>query len=100
MINFMETDDLTQCPFKGAATLGMNGVYNAATAQQVTVVQNWFNCYNRQEGEQATVAVDGKVAEPTWIDLCTYAYQYPQNAGTSVSPYLKASLAAGKNAGC
>jgi hypothetical protein len=100
MVNFVETDDLTQCPFVGAQILQSSGIYDAATASQVKVIQNWFNCYNRQEGDKSTISANGNVGESTWSELCTYAYQFPKGSGSSVSPYLKASIIAGKNAGC
>lgn len=100
MINFMETDGLTQCPFTGSSSLSVSGSYDASTQNQVKVVQSWLNCYNRQEGESGSVSVNGVVGSATWSGLCTYAFQYPSQANQSVSPYLKLSIAAGKNAGC
>jgi peptidoglycan hydrolase-like protein with peptidoglycan-binding domain len=100
MVNFMETDGLTQCPFTGSSTLSVNGSYDTNTQSQVKVVQSWLNCYNQQEGEAGTSSVNGVVGTSTWSGLCTYAFQYPSQANQSTSPYLKLSIAAGKNAGC
>lgn len=100
MVDFMESDGLNQCPFIGANPLAINGSFDANTAQQVKVVQTWLNCYNHQEGQTATIPVNGDITSPTWSSLCTYAYQYPSQSNQSSSPYLKQSIAAGKNAGC
>jgi hypothetical protein len=100
MINFMETDGLTQCPFTGSSTLSVSQSYDVSTENQVKVVQSWLNCYNQQEGESGSSAANGTVGPSTWSELCTYAFQYPSQATQSTSPYLKSSIAAGKNAGC
>jgi hypothetical protein len=100
MVNFTETDNLNQCPFTGSKPLDINGSYEASTQAQVRVIQTWFNCYNKQEGQPIVIGVTGIVNKPTWSDLCTYAYQYPSQNSQSSSPYRKSSIAAGKNAGC
>jgi hypothetical protein len=96
----METDGLTQCPFVGAKSLDINGVYNASTAIQVKTVQTWENCYNKQEGDPTRISADGSVENTTWYELCTYGYQYPKQSNQSTSSYFKVSLVAGKSAGC
>jgi hypothetical protein len=100
MVNFMETDGLTECPFTGAKTLAITGMYDTTTQYQVKTVQTWNNCYNKQEGSSSVIAANGIVGTSTWSELCTYAYQYQKQVAESTSPYLKASVAAGKNAGC
>jgi hypothetical protein len=96
----METDGLNQCPFTGSSILSINGSYDTNTQDQVKVVQTWLNCYNKQEGQPIVDTANGIVGTSTWSGLCTYAYQYPSQANQSSSQYLKASIAAGKNAGC
>jgi hypothetical protein len=100
MVNFMETDNYNQCPFSGMAKLTISGVYDAATQTQVKVVQSWENCYNKQEDSTTRIVASGNVGTSTWSELCTYAYQYPKQSNSSTSPYFKASIAAGKDAGC
>ncbi len=100
MVDFMESDGLTECKFTGSAELPINGTYNAATKTQVQVVEQWENCYNKQEGSTVTIGTSGNVTTATWSELCTYAYHYPAQTSSSLSSYRQASLAAGKNAGC
>lgn len=100
MVNFMETDGLTQCPFTGGFRLPLNGYYDASTSQQVAVVQDWLTCYNKQEGLKIPDFKRGKVTAATWSQLCTYAYQYPSQSNDSKSNYRTEALAAGKDAGC
>lgn len=100
MINFLETDNLNECSFKGGESLTVNSNYDTLTAQQVEVVQNWLNCYNKQEGAPSNITTNGIVNPSTWSDICTYAYVYPKQAGQSSSPYYKESISAGKDAGC
>jgi hypothetical protein len=99
-VNFVETDDLSECPFTGGKTINESGMFDSSTARQVAIVQTWLNCYNRQEGEAAVVNSNGIVAPATWSQLCNYAYRFPSQSSSRVSPYAKASIAAGKNAGC
>jgi hypothetical protein len=99
-VNFVEADDLSECPFTGGKTLLSNGIFDATTSRQVAVVQHWLNCYNKQEGAAAVVDPDGTVTPATWVQLCNYAYRFPSQSNSSVSPYAKTSIAAGKNAGC
>ena len=100
MINYMETSGLNECPFVGAQRLPINGTYDSATKVQVSTVQTWINCYSKQEGSQTSVSVTGKVDSATWHLFCSYAYQFPSQSNSSVSPFRQASIAAGKNAGC
>jgi hypothetical protein len=100
LVNFIETDGLTMCPFTGSQALPINGSFSVSTQNQVAVVQTWANCYNRQEGTPTTISTDGVVDSSTWSDLCTYGYQYPKQSNSGISPFLKASITAGKNAGC
>ncbi len=100
MVNFIETDDLTQCSFTGAQQVPITGTYNNATATQVSVVQTWMNCYGSEEGSATRISINGIVNPAVWPDLCTYGYQFPKGVGQSTSPYLHSSLLAGKNAGC
>jgi hypothetical protein len=100
MVNFMESDGLTQCPFTGGAVLQATAGYDTATARQVTVVQNWLTCFNKQEGINTPSLVPGVVTPATWSELCTYAYMYPLQNSSSTSSYRAASLTAGKDAGC
>ena len=100
MVNFMQTNQLNQCPFSGGASLSINGNYDDSTTAQVKVVQSWLNCYNKQEGAPVINTVNGTVDAATWTGLCTYAYQYPSHNNQSPSPYLKQTLIAGKDAGC
>lgn len=100
LINFIETDGLTMCPFDGSGTLQINGNFDSPTQEQVKVFQAWVNCYNKQEGIPSTLATNGLVNSSTWSELCTYGYQYPKQSNSSTSPFLKQSIAAGKNAGC
>jgi hypothetical protein len=100
MVDFMETDSLNECVFIGAESVGISGIYNAPTKQQVQTVQTWANCYNKQEGEPGIINVNGAVGPATWSELCTYAYKYPYQTNSSTSPYFKESIIAGKNAGC
>jgi hypothetical protein len=100
MVNFMETDDLTECPFIGGKSIPMNGTFDTDTEQQVTVVQTWENCYNKQEDLPATLTANGIVNAQTWTELCSYGYTFPKQSTTSPSPYFKSTLTAGQNAGC
>jgi hypothetical protein len=100
MVNFMETDELTECPFAGAQTLSPSGSYDKTTQAEVKVVQTWLNCYDREEGTPKTLSANGTVGSATWYELCTFAYEYPQRANSSPSPYWQAAQVAGKNAGC
>jgi hypothetical protein len=100
MVNFMETDSLNQCPFNGSIQVPISGVYDGITEQQVRVIQTWVNCYNKQENNGENITVNGQVDPSTWSALCTYAYIYPNQSQQSNSPFLKQSLAAGKDAGC
>jgi len=100
LVNFMETDGLTECPFPGGSRLTATNSYDAATQKQVQIVQGWENCYNKQEGSSLRIDANGIVATSTWSELCTYAYHYPMQAGARVSPYRQAAMTAGKNAGC
>ena len=100
MVNFIETDGLNECSFKGNQLLTINGNFDQPTVDQVKVVQNWLNCYNKQEGAPGYINPNGMVGSSTWSGLCTYAYYYPKQAGQSNSSYFKATLAAGKTAGC
>lgn len=100
MVDFIESDSLTQCPFPGAKALSINGSYDENTQTQVKVIQTWLNCYNKQEGSPVTINVDGSVGTTTWPELCTYAYLFPKQSNESTSPYFKPSLVAGKRAGC
>jgi hypothetical protein len=101
MVDFMETNtNYNQCPFTGKASLSVNGMYDSDTQTQVEVVQNWENCYNKQEGSGIRVNANGNVGNGTWSEVCTYAYQYPKQSNSSTSAYFKASIAAGKDAGC
>lgn len=100
MVNFIETDGMTECPFIGSQQLTLNGNYDNLTKNQIQVIQQWENCYNKQEGSTLIVNDNGIVSTPTWSELCTYAYLYPSRSGSSVSSYRQASLAAGKDANC
>jgi hypothetical protein len=100
MVNFLETDGLTECAFIGAQQLSVSGTFDAATQQQIKTVQTWINCYNKQEGNPLNTPANGTVGTATWSGICTYAYLYPKQSGQGPSPYLKASIAAGKDAGC
>jgi hypothetical protein len=100
MVDFMESDGLTQCPFTGASVLNINGTYDSSTEKQVEVVQTWLNCYNKQEGEPTNVLANGILSTTTWQALCTYAYIYPSSSNQSSSSYLQQSIVAGQNAGC
>jgi hypothetical protein len=100
MIDFMESDGLTECRFTGGALLPINGTYDSATAAQVQVIEKWENCYNKQEGSDVTIGTSGTVTTSTWSEVCTYAYHYPAQASSGPSSYRAASLTAGKNAGC
>jgi hypothetical protein len=100
MLDFIETDGLTQCSFVGGKTINIDGSYSATTEDQIKVIQTWLNCYNHQEGQSGALAVNGIVNKSTWTDLCSYGYQFPSQADQSVSPFLKLTLQAGSNAGC
>ena len=100
MANFLETDNLNECAFNGKQILNVDGSFDAITQSQVKVLQNWLICYNKQEGAPNNITASGIVNTATWGDICTYAYIYPKEAGQSSSPYYKASIVAGKNAGC
>lgn len=100
MVNFLETDNLNECSFKGAETLDVSGNFDSATKAQIITVQNWLNCYNKQEGAPASITANGNINPDTWSAICTYAYIYPKQAGQSSSPYYKAAQIAGKDAGC
>jgi hypothetical protein len=100
LVNLMETGGLIQCPFPRAARLTVNGAYDSATQTQVAAVQSWVNCYNKEEGNTATIPTDGKVDPATWSQMCVYGYRLPKQAGQSTSPYYKDAQAAGQDAGC
>jgi hypothetical protein len=100
MVDYMETDDLTECPFTGGQVLPVDGSFDASTKQQVQVVQTWQNCYNKQEDLPAAQIVNGSVGTQTWSELCTFSYTYPKQAASSPSAYFKSTVTAGKNAGC
>jgi hypothetical protein len=100
LIDFIETDGLTMCPFSGSQQLAINGDFDAATQEQVKIVQAWGNCYNSQEGVSTRISTNGLVDSPTWSELCTYGYQYPKQSNSGVSPFLQRSIQAGANAGC
>jgi hypothetical protein len=100
MVNFMETDNLTQCPFPGNSRLGETGTYDATTQAQVKVIQTWINCYDDQEGQSAGITPNGIVTTNTWSVLCSYAYRFPKQSASTTSPYASQSSAAGANAGC
>jgi uncharacterized alpha/beta hydrolase family protein len=44
LVNFIETDGLTECTFVGGQRLSINGTYDTTTQAQITVVQKWENC--------------------------------------------------------
>lgn len=100
MANYMETAGLTECPFTGGKVLPVTGTYSSLTATQVKVVQNWANCYYKQEGMNMTVTASGNVDNNTWTELCDYAYDSPKQSNTTLSPYTQASIAAGQHASC
>lgn len=100
MIDFMESDGLTQCPFTGSSPLTINGTYDANTEKQVMVIQAWLICYDKQEGEPVNIISNGTLTPSTWLAMCTYAYIYPSESNQSSSTYLNQSILAGKNAGC
>jgi hypothetical protein len=100
LVNFIETDGLTECTFVGGQRLSINGTYDTTTQAQITVVQKWENCYNHQEGSPITITTSGNINTATWSELCTYGYEYPSKSGSDISPYRQAGLAAGKAAGC
>lgn len=100
MVDYMETAGLNECPFTDTAALPIKGTYNTYTAQQVSSVQTWVQCYSKQEGARSNVAVSGKVNEATWHLLCSYAYHFPSQSNSSTSPYFQKTIAAGKDAGC
>ena len=100
MVNFMETDGLTQCPFPGAASLPVDGHYDTQTAAQVTVVQKWLTCFDKEEGITPPQFTAGTVTDTTWSELCTYAYAYPSRNNDTRSPYHSQTLVAGRDAGC
>jgi hypothetical protein len=100
LINFMETEDLRECPFVDGTRLNANGHYDAATKQQVQAVQTWVNCYNHQEGSSQSIAVNGIVASPTWYELCSYGYAFASRSNSRVSPYRQAAVSAGRQANC
>lgn len=97
LVNYMEHSGLTECPFEGSATLTVSGVYDQATAAQVTSIQKWSDCYAQQEGFKSNVKQTGDIDQATWGELCTFGYTDPkQRADTNAT----ASIAAGNNAGC
>ena len=100
MTNYMETAGLTECHFNGGRALATTGVYDAQTAGQVKVIQNWANCYYAQEGLSMRIPASGSVGSSTWTELCDFSYTSPKQSKTSTSPYTSASIAAGKNAHC
>lgn len=100
MINFIETDGLTQCPFVDAATLPMTDYYDSQVATQVKTVQDWVTCYDKEEGVKPPQFKNGVVTQPLWTELCTYAYLYPSQNSNTKSSYRTQALAAGKHAGC
>jgi hypothetical protein len=100
MTNYMETADLTECPFTGSQTLPISGTYDSATEAQVKTVQTWASCYYKQEGMNLSISDSGAVDNDTWTELCDFAYTSPKQSDASTSPYTQASLAAGKNAHC
>lgn len=100
LVNFIETNGLTECVFNGGQRLTVSGTYDTTTQTQVAVLQEWENCYNHQEGSPVTIGTSGNVNTATWSELCTYGYEYPSKSGSTISPYRQAGLAAGKAAGC
>jgi hypothetical protein len=100
MVDFIETDNLPGCSFAGGSLLPISGSYDADTASQVKAVQSWANCYAKEEGGSSNITENGIVNANTWSELCSYGYHLPSQATNSSSSYLKASLTAGKNAGC
>lgn len=101
MIDYMETSSTyTQCPFPGGATVPTSGNFDDATAQQVSVVQNWLVCFDKEEGITPPTFTAGTMDSATWGELCTYAYTYPLKNSGSSSPYKDQTLASGKDAGC
>ena len=97
IINYMEHSGLTQCEFVGGAELTVSGTYDSATSTQVKSVQDWANCYARQEGFTSIVKETGDVDRPTWGELCTYGYTDPLHSSASGAT---GTIAAGKDAGC
>jgi hypothetical protein len=100
MIDFMETDKLTECPFNGAIPTPINGLYDSATQAQVKTVQTWINCYNKEEGSTTPINVTGVVSPATWHVLCSYGYKFPKQSASNTSLYAKQTLSAGADAGC
>ncbi len=100
MVNFLETDALSECPFTNAQRVTENGTFDGETTQQVKSVQSWLNCYNKQEGATAPLTANGVVAPATWSQVCNYAYRFPKQSRSNTSPYAADSITAGKAAGC
>ena len=100
MTDYMQTAGLTECPFDGGRILPVNGTYDATTATQVKVVQNWADCYYKQEGMNLSITTSGNVDNSTWLELCNFAYDSPKQSGAAVSSYTQASITAGKDAHC
>lgn len=100
MVDFMETDGLTQCPFPGAAQVTTTGHYDAPTAKQVAVIQGWVTCFDKEEGMTPPNFKSGAVTTPTWSALCTYAYTYPSKNNDTKSSFRSRALEAGRDAGC
>lgn len=100
LVNMMETNNLIECTFEGAARLDATASFDEATATQVKAAQGWVNCYNKEEGVDSMLNVDGVIDAKTWSSLCTYGYRLPKQANQSSSPYFQAALKAGADAGC
>ncbi len=100
MINYIENSGLNECPFDGGKILHISDSYDTATTQQVTVIQKWTNCYNKQERSNERLSVDGKIDSATWNTLCSYGFTFADRSQSSTSTYRTAAITAGKNAGC
>jgi len=97
LVNYMEHSGLTECPFTGGATLAISGTYDTATSSQVRSVQEWSDCYAKQEGFTSNVVATGNIDKATWGELCAYSYTDPLHTSASDA---SAAIAAGKDAGC
>jgi hypothetical protein len=97
LVNYMEHSGLTECPFTGGALLDVNGTYDTATTTQIRSVQEWSNCYAKQEGFTSNVKITGTVDKATWGELCTYGYTDPLHTSATSATN---TIATGKDAGC
>ena len=97
LVNYMEHSGLTECPFTNGSSHVVNGSYDSSTSRQVRSVQQWSDCYAKQEGFTSDVSQTGTVDKATWGELCTYGYTDPMHTSTKGASTVEA---AGKDAGC